>query len=59
VVEGWLQGRVAHFLHHNIVVGRVACIYMLLTWHKNNNFPNLWLDLDSQLKEEDIYKKKL
>ncbi len=34
-----------------------ACIYMLLTWHKNNNFPNLWLDLDFQLKEKDIYKK--
>jgi hypothetical protein len=38
---------------------RVACIYMLLTWHKNNNFPNLWLDLDFQLEEEDIYKKIL
>ncbi len=30
---------------------------MLPTWHKNNNFPNLWLDLDFQLKEKDIYKK--
>ncbi len=30
---------------------------MLLTWYKNNNFPNLWLDLDYQLEEEDIYKK--
>jgi hypothetical protein len=37
----------------------VLCIYMLLTWHKNNNFPNLWLDLDFQLEEEDIYKKRL
>ncbi len=32
---------------------------MLLTWHKNNNFPNLQLDLDCQLEEKDIYKKKL
>jgi hypothetical protein len=30
---------------------------MLLTWHKNNNFPNLWLDLDYQCEEEDIFKK--
>jgi hypothetical protein len=31
---------------------------MLLTWHKNNNFPNLWLDLHYQLEEENIYKNK-
>jgi hypothetical protein len=31
---GWLQGRVAHFSHHNLVFCRVACIYLLLTWHK-------------------------
>jgi hypothetical protein len=31
---------------------------MLLTWHKNNIFPNLWLDLNCQLGKEDIYKKK-
>jgi hypothetical protein len=37
----------------------MACIYMLLTWHKNNNFPNLSLNLDFQLEEEDIYKRKL
>ncbi len=23
--------------------------------YKNNNFPNLWFDLDCQLKEKDIY----
>jgi hypothetical protein len=32
---------------------------MLLTWHENNNFPNLLLDLDSQLEEEHTHKKKL
>ncbi len=51
----WLQGRVAHFLHYNPIFCRVMSIYMLLTWHKNNNFPNLWLDLDYQFEEEDIY----
>jgi hypothetical protein len=56
---GWLQGRVAHFLRCNLVFCRVACIYMLLTWHTNNNFPNLWLDLDCQLEEKDIYIKQL
>jgi hypothetical protein len=30
----WLQGRVAHFLHRNLVFCRMVCIYMLLTWHK-------------------------
>jgi hypothetical protein len=30
--------------------------YMLSTCHKNNNFPNLWLDLVCQLKEEDIHE---
>jgi hypothetical protein len=30
---------------------------MLLTWHTNNNFPNLWLDLDCQFEEIYIYKK--
>jgi hypothetical protein len=50
-----LQGRVAHFLHYNPIFCRVMSIYMLLTWHKNNNFPNLWLDLDYQFEEEDIY----
>jgi hypothetical protein len=29
---------------------------MLLTWHKNNNCQNLWLHLDFQFEEEDIYK---
>jgi hypothetical protein len=28
---------------------------MLLTWHENNNFSTLWLDLDFQLEKEDIY----
>jgi hypothetical protein len=32
---------------------------MLLTWHKSNNFPNLWLDLDGQLEEEHICLKIL
>jgi hypothetical protein len=52
---GWLQGRVAHVLRHNPVFCRMACIYMLITWHKNNNFPNMWLDLDCQLEEKDIH----
>ncbi len=56
-VGGWLQGRVVHFLRHNSFFCRVACIYMLLTWHKNNNFLNLWLDLDCQLEEKKFYKK--
>ncbi len=30
---------------------------MLLTWHKNMNFLNLWLELNCQLEEEGIYKK--
>jgi hypothetical protein len=30
-------------------------MYILLIWHKNNNFPRL--DLDSQFEEKDIYKK--
>jgi len=54
----WLQNRVVHFLCRNLVFCKVACIYMLLKWHKDNNFPNLWLGLDFQL-EEDIYKNKL
>jgi hypothetical protein len=54
VLGGWLQGRVGHFFHHNPIFCKMVRIYMLLTWHKNNNFPNLWLDLDFQL-EEDIY----
>jgi hypothetical protein len=54
--ERW-QGRVVHFLCCNIVFSKVACIYMLFTWHKNNSFPNLWLDLDYQFEEKDIYKK--
>jgi hypothetical protein len=53
---GWLQGVVAHFLCHNLVFCRVACIYMLLTWYKNNNFPNLWLDLDCELKKKTFLK---
>jgi hypothetical protein len=52
--KGWLQGRVAHFLCHYVGFCKMACIYMLLTWHKNN-FPNLKLDLDCQLEKEDIY----
>jgi hypothetical protein len=56
---GWLQGRVAHFLCCNPFFCKMACIYMLLTWHKNNNFTNLWLGLDFQLEEEDMYKTKL
>jgi hypothetical protein len=52
----WLQGRVAHFLCHNPIFCRVACIYILLTWHKNNKISNLWLDLDS-LKKKTSNKK--
>jgi hypothetical protein len=36
--KGWLQGKVAHFLCHNLIFCRMVCIYMLLTWHKNNFF---------------------
>jgi hypothetical protein len=54
---GWLQSKVAHFLCRNPTFCKAVCIYMLLTCHKNNNFPNLWLDLDCHLKEENIYKK--
>jgi uncharacterized membrane protein len=59
ITYGWLQGRVAHFLHYNLFFCRLTCIYMLLAWHKNNNFSNLWLDLNFQLEKEDIYKRKL
>jgi hypothetical protein len=54
----WLQDKVAHFVCRNLVFFKMACIYMLLTWHKDNNFPNLLLALDFQL-EEDIYQKHL
>jgi len=54
---GWLQGKVAHFLRHNLIFCKVTCIYMLLTWHKNNNFPKFWLYLYCQLKQKKIYKK--
>jgi len=57
--RGWLQGRVAHFLCRSPIFCRVVCIYMLLTWHKNYNFPNLCLDLDCQLEEIKMYLKKL
>jgi len=30
---------------------------MLLSWHKNNNFLDLWLNLNFQLEQKDIYKK--
>ncbi len=46
-----------HFLRDNLIFCRMACIYILLTWHKNNIFPNLWLKLDYQFEEEDIYLK--
>jgi hypothetical protein len=55
-VIGWLQGKVVHFLSCNPFFCKVACIYILLTWHKNNNFSNLWLDLNFQLEEKNIYK---
>jgi len=57
MVDGWLQGKLVHFLCHNLVFCRVTCIYMLLTWHKNNNFSNMWLDLNYQLELKDINKK--
>jgi hypothetical protein len=38
---GWLQGRVAHFLHCNLVFCKLVCIYMLLMWHKNIFFPKV------------------
>ncbi len=49
----------ANFLHRNPIFHNVVCINMLLTWHKNNNLPNLWLDSDCQLEDEDIYKNKI
>jgi hypothetical protein len=33
-----LQGIVAHFLHHNLIFCKVACIYMLLKWQKTITF---------------------
>jgi len=54
---GWLQGKVVCFLCCSFFFCKVTCIYMLFTWHTNNNFPNLWLDLDCQLEEIYIYKK--
>jgi hypothetical protein len=57
MVDGWLQGKVVHFLCHNPVFCKVTCIYMLLTWHKNNKFSNMWLDLNYQLELEYINKK--
>jgi hypothetical protein len=52
-LKGWLTFCVAiHFFC------RVVCIYMILTWHKNNIFPNFWLDLDFKLKEKNIYREK-
>jgi hypothetical protein len=36
-----LQGEVAHFLCHNVVSCKMLGIYMLLTYHKINNMPNL------------------
>jgi hypothetical protein len=56
-ILGWLQGKMVHFLRHNLVFCRMVCIYMSLTWHENINFLNLWLDLDFQLNKEDVYKK--
>jgi hypothetical protein len=53
----WLQSKVVHFLCCNLIFCKVACISMLLTWHNNNKISNLWLDLDFQLEEENIYKK--
>jgi len=55
-ILGWLQGRVVHFLCHNLVFCRMVCIYMLLTWHENINFLNLWLDLDFQLTKQTSIK---
>jgi len=57
--EFWIQKSMAFFLIFKFKKWfcawcKVMCIYMLLTWHTNNNFPNLWLDLNFQL-EEDIY----
>jgi hypothetical protein len=46
----WLQGKVVHFLHHNLIFSKMGFIYMLLTCLKNNNFPILWLDLEFQLE---------
>ncbi len=54
---GCMVYRVAHFLCHNLVFYKMACIYMLLTWNKNNYFPNFWLDLDFQLEKKHIYKQ--
>jgi hypothetical protein len=54
---GWLQSKVVHFLCRNPIFCKVVCIYMLLTCHKNNNFPNLWLNLDCHLEEDNILKK--
>jgi len=57
--QRWLQGKVAHFLRRNLVFCRMMCIYMLLTWHKNNNFLIFSLDLDFQLEEKDTFFLKM
>jgi hypothetical protein len=49
---GWLQCKVVHFSYHNPSFCKVMCISMLLTWHKNTNSSNLWLDLDCQLEKK-------
>ncbi len=41
ITRNRLQGKVAHSLCCNLVFYKVACICMLLTWHKNNHFSNL------------------
>jgi hypothetical protein len=56
---GWLQGRVIHVFHHNVIFCKVSCIYMLLTCHKINNIPNLWLYLNFELEWKDIFIKNV
>jgi hypothetical protein len=54
---GWLQSKVLHFLHHNLVFYQNGVHLYVITWHKNRIFLDLWLELDCQLEEEGIYKK--
>jgi len=59
VFKGLLGTQIAnkkvHFLCCNPIYYKVARIYMLLTWHKNTFFSNLWLVLDFQLEKENIF----
>jgi hypothetical protein len=41
-----MQGKVAHFMHHKVVLCIVVCNHMLFTCHKIINMPKFQLDYD-------------